>query len=310
MKERKKGSSSITEYFFLLDKTAGTAKTGVAMGNLYLSYTRSRESTVASVCASLASSAAAFSAYGASEVDATNAPGLYRVDVPNTAFSSNANVDTVVLTLTATSTSSVAPAMKEVLLVDNVSADNYSLISAGVKAATVVGNVGGSVGSVVGNVGGSVGSVVGNVGGSVASVVGNVGGSVGSVAGGVTGSVGSVVGGVGGAVGSVVGNVGGTIGGFASGQGPRFRKNVAVSNFMFLMTDSTNHNPATGLTVSVTRSIDGAAFGAGALSSVTEVSGGWYRVDFAAGDTNGNTIAFRATATGADDLNIAIYTNP
>lgn len=181
MKERKKGSTSITEYFYLLERTAGTAKTGVAEENLYLSYTRSRESTIASVCATLSSSAASYSSYGAFEVDATNAPGLYRVDIPNTAFSLNANVDSVILTLRATTTSSVAPAMKEVLLVDNTSSDNYSLIGAGVKAVTVVGNVGGSVGSVVGNVGGSVGSVAGGVTGSVGSVVGNVGGSVGSV---------------------------------------------------------------------------------------------------------------------------------
>jgi hypothetical protein len=299
VKEIKKGSTSVSEYFNLVDKTAGTAKTGVAPGNLYLSYTRSRESTVASVCASLTSSAAAYSAYGASEVDATNAPGLYRVDAPNSAYSTNSNVDGVIFTLFATTTSSVAPAMKEILLVTNTPSDNYSLVNAGVKAVTVSGNVGGSVGSVVGNVGGSVGSVVGNVGGTVASVVGNVGGSVATV-----------VGNVGGSVGSVVGNVGGTIGGFAAGQGPRFRKNVALSNFMFLMTDSTSHNPATGLTVTVERSVGGGAFGAGTLSAVTEVSNGWYKCDFGAGDTNGDVIAFKATATGADDLDVTIITNP
>lgn len=91
---------------------------------------------------------------------------------------------------------------------------------------------------------------------------------------------------------------------------PGIRKNTALSNFAFLMTDSTNHNPATGLTVTVTRSIDGGAFAAGTLSAVTAVSNGIYRVDFGAGDLNGNVVTLRASATGADDLFLTIATNP
>lgn len=88
------------------------------------------------------------------------------------------------------------------------------------------------------------------------------------------------------------------------------KKNAALSAFMFQMFDSTNHAPATGKTVTVTRSIDGGAFGAGTLSAVTEVSGGWYKCDFAAADLNGNVIAFRATATACDDTNLSIVTGP
>jgi hypothetical protein len=258
MSEVKKGTTSRTEYFNLLDKTAGTAKTGLTMGNLYLTFVRDRSSAVASVCSSLSSSAAAYSAYGASEVDATNAPGLYRVDVPDAAYSNNASVGTVILALIATVTSSVAPAMKEVQLVDQLANDIFTIVAtvgaavnwAKVTSPTtavdlsgttisraqtitavtgavgsVTGNVGGSVGSVVGGVGGTVavvGSVSGNVGGSVGSVVGNVGGSVGSVVGGVGGTVSvvaSVSGNVGGSVGSVVGNVGGSVGSVVGGVG-------------------------------------------------------------------------------------------
>lgn len=88
------------------------------------------------------------------------------------------------------------------------------------------------------------------------------------------------------------------------------RKNVALAKFEFLMTDSTNHNPATGLTCAVTRSIDGGAFAAGTLSAVTEVSAGIYYVDFAAGDLNGEVITLRVTATAADDLLVTIVTDP
>lgn len=89
----------------------------------------------------------------------------------------------------------------------------------------------------------------------------------------------------------------------------RFKKNQALANYPFVMTDSTNHNPATGLTVSVTRSLDGA----GSFTSVgtaTEMANGWYQIDLAAGDMNGDTVALKMTATGADDLGITLLTEP
>lgn len=79
------------------------------------------------------------------------------------------------------------------------------------------------------------------------------------------------------------------------------KKNTALAGFTFIMTDSTNHAPATGKTVTVTRSIGGAAFASGTLSGVTEVSNGLYSVDFASGDLNGNCVVLRATASGCDD---------
>ncbi|MEY2688334.1 MAG: hypothetical protein RL375_2532 [Pseudomonadota bacterium] len=88
------------------------------------------------------------------------------------------------------------------------------------------------------------------------------------------------------------------------------RKNQAIANFPFLMTDSTNHNPATGLTVTATRSIDGAAFASGTIANMTEVASGLYQCDLGAGDLNGDTIALRFTATGADDLVVTLITEP
>jgi hypothetical protein len=87
------------------------------------------------------------------------------------------------------------------------------------------------------------------------------------------------------------------------------KKNTAQSAFMFLMTDSTTHAPKTGLTVTATRSIDGAAFAACA-NSATEVSGGWYTIALATTDVNGNDIALRFTAAGADDCDIKFKTQP
>lgn len=88
------------------------------------------------------------------------------------------------------------------------------------------------------------------------------------------------------------------------------RKNQAVANFPFVMTDSTNHNPLPLLTVTATRSIDGAAFASGTIANMTEISNGAYQCDLGAGDLNGDTILLRFTATGADDLLVSITPDP
>ncbi len=88
------------------------------------------------------------------------------------------------------------------------------------------------------------------------------------------------------------------------------KKNQALAAFEFLMTDSTNHNPATGKTVTLTRSIDGAAFGAGTLTGPVEVGNGIYYCGFLAADLNGNVVTLRATASGCDDLFVTIVTEP
>lgn len=88
------------------------------------------------------------------------------------------------------------------------------------------------------------------------------------------------------------------------------KKNQALNDFEFLMTDSTLHAPALGLIVSVTRSIDGAAFAAGTLSAVTEVGNGIYAVNFGSGDLNGSVITLQATAAGSDTTFERIVTQP
>lgn len=87
------------------------------------------------------------------------------------------------------------------------------------------------------------------------------------------------------------------------------KKNAVLNNFEFLMIDSSDHiSPKTGLTVTATRSIDGAAFGA-AANLVSELSNGIYKINLAAADLNGSIITLRFTAPGADDRLITIKTN-
>lgn len=84
-------------------------------------------------------------------------------------------------------------------------------------------------------------------------------------------------------------------------------KAVALSAFPFCMMDSTDHvTPKTGLTVTVQRSIDGAAFANCATPTATEIGAGWYKIDLAAADLAGDTIALKCTATGADPVEITL----
>ncbi len=90
----------------------------------------------------------------------------------------------------------------------------------------------------------------------------------------------------------------------------KLTRNAAFTNFMFKMVDSTDHVTAeTGVTITATRSLDGAAFGACA-NSASEVASGWYKIDLAAGDLNGNCVVLRFTGTGCDVTEIEIITQP
>ncbi len=84
--------------------------------------------------------------------------------------------------------------------------------------------------------------------------------------------------------------------------------NTALSNFEFVMVDSAGI-PRTGLSVTPTRSIDGASFGA-CSNSVSEVGSGVYKITLSAGDLNGSVITLRFTATGAQDRLITVVMVP
>lgn len=152
------------------------------------------------------------------------------------------------------------------------------------------------LGGTVGAVSGTVGSVTGTVGGSVASVVGDIGGNLdGSVLGSVA-SVTSV-----GTVTSVLNPVS-----ISTGQ-LTVKKNTILNGFTFPMYDATTGNPATGLSVSCQKSIDGASL-SNSTNAVSEVGGGIYKLNFSAADLNGTIITLIFTATGASATIVTLIT--
>lgn len=87
-------------------------------------------------------------------------------------------------------------------------------------------------------------------------------------------------------------------------------RNVAVTDFPFVMTDSTNHNPLAGLTVTAQYSHDGGNTysSAGTVTEATAADGS-YHVDLSTTVMNSPWVKLKFTATGADDLFIHISTD-
>lgn len=82
----------------------------------------------------------------------------------------------------------------------------------------------------------------------------------------------------------------------------------AEFTYTFKMVDETDgYTPETGLTITATRSIAGAAFGS-ATGTVTEIGGGTYKFVASAADMNGTVVTHRFAATGARTLEIVIQT--
>lgn len=87
------------------------------------------------------------------------------------------------------------------------------------------------------------------------------------------------------------------------------KKNVALNDVPFYMVSSTDHvTPATGLTITAQRSLDGGATWTSATGTVAEAQNGLYHFDASAADMNGTNVVLRFSATGADPALISIRT--
>lgn len=97
----KKGATSQSVYVEILDSTSTTGgrKTGLLFNTASLTayYVRNGASAAAITLATLAAANSAWASGGFKEVDATNLPGVYRLDIPDAAVASGA--ESVVVTL-------------------------------------------------------------------------------------------------------------------------------------------------------------------------------------------------------------------
>lgn len=91
----------------------------------------------------------------------------------------------------------------------------------------------------------------------------------------------------------------------------RPKKNTAITAFSFSMVlASDGLTPATGLTITATRMLDGSGSFTACANSAVEVGSGVYTINLAAGDMNGNVVTLKFTAMTALQTVITFVTQP
>ena len=132
-----KGSVDQTLYFKLVDDTTGSAKSGLVVSAIDATYVRYRRVSVKGDVSAVAASAdSAHVDNQGFEVDATNAPGLYRIDFVDAAFANSSDVPQVICVINHVSCD---PAMQAVDLVTKRSGElGIDIITSSVIAANAI----------------------------------------------------------------------------------------------------------------------------------------------------------------------------
>jgi hypothetical protein len=250
-------------------------------------------------------SAAAFGTANPTEINSTHMPGIYwqplAVGETNgnalgfswTDSTSGVSIDPYTILTTGANLPTAAPAASGGFLTVGSSAGQINPSSGAVPiSGDLTATMKTSVTTAATAATPTAAAVTGNVGGSV---VGNVGGSVGSIAG-ITFPA---------HFNSLVIDTNGYV--YLSGM-PKI--NTALNGFQFFLALSSDHyTAATGKSVTATRSINGAAF-ASCANAATEIGGGWYSINLASSDLNGQVIAFSFAAAGCDTAILTMITQP
>jgi hypothetical protein len=214
------------------------------------------------------------------QVDATNLPGFYELGIPN-----------VLLTGTTPTwvTMQLAGAVSMVPVNIEIELTGFNPAN-GTFTSTVVGTVTATVPTLSTNV-----NVVQWLGTAVTSNAGVPLVDINSITGTVTATV------VGGTIDTVNNPVS-----ISTGQ-LTVKRNTLLDGFTFPMYDATTGNPATGLSVSCSRTIDGSSI-SGSTNSPAEVGNGIYKINLSAADLDGGVITLLFTASSASTTIITLIT--
>lgn len=278
----------------------------------------------------------------ASEVDATNAPGVYKITLTTSECtcdsgtlagkSSSANVSIMPKDVTFEMLPTAAPGAANGLgilsatgaIPSNITQINGSLTNGNnatlsLKKLSITNTDFGGYGievttTTAGGSGGPIkltGSGSGNVGLQIEAYRAVTVTSTGSLNNAITLTPANPVYGYG-IEGTIHGNITGNLNGNVSGSVGNVStlrpvKNVGYDNFMFPMFDSSTKSPKAGLSITAERAIDGNPFSP-CSNSVSELGSGVYRINLSSDDMNGNKIMLRFAATGADDQLIEVFT--
>lgn len=320
------GTTSKTLKIFVQDSsvTTGAGLTGLtnASGSLTGYYVREGANAAASISI-VSATLGTWTSGGFIVVDGTNMPGLYEIGIPDAAIAAGAK-SVVVMYKGATN---MAPVVLEIELtaVDNQTATNFGLSAlptanpgaaggvfiAGTNAPVTITGSGNAL---------TLTSTGGNGKGLAATGNGTGDGITATSGSGSTGNgatfVSAATAGSGlQATGSGTGNgLGLTAGASGNPNTPvttsyTIKKNTLFNNFEFQMVLASDHvSPATGLSPTVQRSIDGGAYADCTNTPATGISNGTYKINLSAADLNGNMITLKCSAATADTTYISIVT--
>ena len=321
------GSDNVSVPFYFVDDVGGTSPGEPTTGLLFsdietggsASYQRQGAARVDITAITLASAAAAHADGGFLLVDDTEMPGVYRFDVPNLAVATG--VDFVIVYLRAASGKNTITRPLKIDLtavptdIAAVKAETALIVSDTNELQTD--NVPGLISTLDTDVAADVAAVKAETALIVADTnelqVDNIPGLISTLDTDVAADVAAVKAETALIVADTnelqTDDVPALIAAVQADLPVAITKNVALANFPFLMVDSADSiTPKTGLTVTVERSIDGAAYGASTNTPATEVGSGSYKISLSASDLNGDTISLKFTATGADARYITIVT--
>lgn len=175
------GTTSLSLPVVLRKTSDNTESTGKVAADMTGSYWRQGGVRVSITLSDLAAVNSAFSSGGVKEVDATNMPGLYRVDLPDAAVATGADWVVVAIKVAADYVFYERFALTTNVIQTGDSFARIGVAGAGLtnidlpdQAMNITGNITGNLSGSVGSVTGAVGSVTGNVGGNVTGSVGSV----------------------------------------------------------------------------------------------------------------------------------------
>lgn len=297
----KKGKTSFLALVYIEDGVTHLGKAGLVAADVTAAYARADQADTAGAALVLGTGTrGTWSSGGFKEKDATALPGWYELGLPNAMLATGS--DWAILELKdAASNGIVFPQKTEIQLVnfdpdDTIRLGLTALPNAAAEAAGGLFTQGTGAGQIHQNATGQIDTNTVAMATDVVAAAAVKADAVTKIAGGVlsntsnllvTDSSGRV---------SLHGNI---------------IKNQALANFEFFMTDAVDHvTGKTGLSVVVARSIDGGAFAASTNTPATEIANGMYKISLSAADLNGNVIAFKFTAAGADTRVVVIVTNP
>lgn len=148
MRDVLKGSVDQSEYFSIVENTAGTApgepKTGLTHSDITSAYyTRTRAAAVQITgLSTLAAATTAHTDGGFKEVDATNQPGIYRFDPPDACYASGADEVVIQLNMSGASNSIAKPIKNRLVAFNPQDAQRLGLTALPAVNAGGVGGIG------------------------------------------------------------------------------------------------------------------------------------------------------------------------